>query len=110
GKSYSAIAVVLQQLERRSLLSITLHSGVLRVVGTDGPDVIAISLDATDATKVNVENDGAVRTFNADAVRTIRVSAGAGDDDVSIDLKHRSTVYGGEGDDAITGGSHVDHI
>src|SRR5438067_1034708 len=100
-----ATLAVIEQLERRALLSVTLHHGVLRVVGTDGADQISINASGD---SVRVMNDSEDRTFDLADVRTLRVSAGGGDDRVNVAIKRRAKVYGGDGNDNITGGAQAD--
>src|SRR5437016_14431014 len=89
-----AIYPVIQQLERRALLSVTLHHGVLRIVGTEGADDISVKASGTAVRAINGSED---QTFNLADVRSVRVSAGGGDDHVNVAIKRRATIYGGDG-------------
>ena len=83
---------VVEALEGRRLLSagpspVSLNgSGQLRIKGTNGPDVIVVSLDATDSTKLDVSMNGTVTQVDVAQVRRfIRVDGRGGNDDIRVD-------------------------
>jgi Ca2+-binding RTX toxin-like protein len=117
-----------EALETRRLLSAgpsvpapataVLVAGELRVVGTKGDDVILVSLNETDATKLDVNVNGSVLgSFALGDVSKGRVDvrAGKGDDSVRVDesfgLVSLSLVaHGEQGNDTLVGGSADDEL
>jgi Ca2+-binding RTX toxin-like protein len=82
----------------------------LIIQGTKGSDTIAVSVNADDATKVDVTFNGVTKTVDARRVKRIMVNAKGGDDAVTIDaaVTLRAQVIGGAGNDSLTGGSGDD--
>src|SRR5258705_3205504 len=117
--SHSAQPVVSEELESRTLLSVTLSGGFLVSTGTDADDVITISLDADDPNLV-VVMDNDVPTFLdkrqlALDVHGIIVDGLDGNDDIEIDesngkIQLGSVIDGGAGDDTLVGGSGNDFL
>src|SRR6478736_4804689 len=113
---------VIEGLEGRRLLSagpapVSLNgSGQLRINGTNGADVIVVSLDATDSTKLDVSVDGAVTQVNvAQVKRAIRVDGRGGNDDIRVDqtngtISNPLNVDAGSGDDSVVGAAGDDRI
>jgi Ca2+-binding RTX toxin-like protein len=114
-----------EALETRRLLSAApvepsaeISGGELRVVGTKGADVIVVSLNETDATKVDVNVNGTVLgSFLLSDVTSgrVEVHAGKGDDSVRVDesfgLVPLSLVaFGEQGNDTLVGGSANDEL
>src|SRR5947208_2021993 len=110
-----------EALEGRRLLSagptpVSVNSGQLRIKGTNGPDVIVVSLNATDATKLDVSLNGTVTQVDAAQVtRVIRVDGRGGNDDIRVDQTNGTIsipliVEAGPGDDSVVGGSGDDRI
>lgn len=83
-----------------------LSGGVLSVVGTSDADAIDISTNALGQITV------ADQAFDASQVQSIRVTAGSGDDTVTIssDIHVAAYVLGGAGNDAVFGGSGNDYL
>src|SRR5687767_13554758 len=91
---------MMQSLESRQMLSVTLLEGVLSVEGTDGDDVVTFSVDSTvPETPALVVSLNGVSTSNPLAsVTSIKVNAGGGDDSVTFgDVAIAGTVDGGAG-------------
>jgi Ca2+-binding RTX toxin-like protein len=113
---------VIELLERRRLLSagptpVSLNgSGQLRINGTNGPDVIRVSLEAADTAKLDVTVNGSVTTFDVASVkRGIRVDGRGGNDDIRVDQTNGAisiplNVQAGSGDDTVVGGAGDDRI
>ena len=114
-----------EALETRRLLSAApvepsaeISGGELRVIGTKGADVILVSLNESDATKVDVNVNGTVLgSFLLSDVTSgrVEVRAGKGDDSVRVDesfgLVPLSLVaFGEQGDDTLVGGSANDEL
>ncbi|HEY8505105.1 MAG TPA: CAP domain-containing protein, partial [Gemmataceae bacterium] len=84
-----------------------LTEGVLDVRGGDGPDTISLRAQGG---LLTVPEAGA--SFPADAVRLVSVLAGPGDDVVSVAPEVAAPVwlFGGPGDDTLTGGGGADQF
>ena len=79
--------------------------GVLVVTGTSANETIEIKLN-DDTTKVQALLGGTLLgEADVDDVRALSVSAGAGDDTVTVDasVTKRTVVRGGSGNDTLTG-------
>ncbi|MCS7034145.1 MAG: hypothetical protein NZ561_09135 [Phycisphaerae bacterium] len=88
-----------------------LSGGVLRIEGSEGPDIIAAS--ASSGQLIATLNDRS-STYNAAEISRIEVLAGGGNDRIVIDGSipayvdcgaGEDTAFGGDGDDTLTGGS-----
>ena len=89
--------------------------GVLRVIGSDAPDVIALRLSAADVNQLQVDvgNDGSAEfTFDRSTFGAIDVNGRNGDDAIVIDqingvvtTSGSTRVDGGNGNDTLLGGS-----
>src|SRR5262245_61108616 len=105
-----------ERLERRDVpsvanpSSVTLTAGVLTVLGTDGPDSIAVSqLNGI----ISVSDSGRpLRQFNAAGVAKIVVDAGFGNDTVIVraGVVKPAFLYGGYGSDHLYGGAGNDQL
>ena len=90
-------------------------NGTLHVTGSPFADRIALRLDATDPSQLQVDigADGtADAAFDIGSFASIVVDAGRGDDYVLLDTANgpfstarATTVYGGDGNDTLIGGS-----
>lgn len=110
---------VFEPLEERRLMSATLWHGLWSIRGdvdrANPNDVIVIEHSLTDPTMLQATINGQVVDTRAESkVRIIRVSAGRGDDQVTADLGDTTTIpvviYGGAGNDTLTGGAGADRI
>ena len=108
----SAIGPVVEAMENRRLLSVTLVDGVLMVGGTDNSDAIELALNC-DGSKVKVTVNGEVHKFDLDEVEQIRASGKGGHDKIKVrrrgdDLDVKVKMSGGAGDDTLAGGEMDD--
>lgn len=106
GKTGDFTAAI-EALEGRRMLSASLAKGVLKASGGSGDDVIRI---AKSGTSIQVTIDGTTQTFNAGAVKKLRVLAGAGNDSVVIGPAIPSRISGGPGNDQLTASKAADSI
>lgn len=102
--SLNSSRLTCEALEARDCpVASSLFNGVLTITGTDGNDTITVT-----------ESDGRVwaagRSFSADSVSRIVITAGAGDDVISEATGRGSVIYGGMGNDTIRGGVGRDTI
>src|SRR4051812_42547338 len=105
---------IIEALPSRTLLSVTLAAGELRINGTDQADRIAVA--ATPFINALVVDDNNVRQYYAlSAIKTIVVFAGAGDDRVTVDpalngMEYGCTLLGEAGNDTVTGSGGKVHV
>jgi len=112
GKSVADVPAI-EPLEPRVLMDAALHGGVWRIHGDDAPgaraDEIVIRANAPDPALLEaVVNGEVVGTVAAADVKRIQVRGGKGDDVIRINVPADApaiavTVFGGAGDDTITG-------
>lgn len=105
-----------EQLEARTLLTATIARGTLTIRGTAADDVIEVRRSAANANILQVVENGRV-TFSraASAVRQIRIEAGDGNDEVSVNQENGAiaiptTIRGGRGNDFLQGGNGTNQI
>jgi Ca2+-binding RTX toxin-like protein len=121
------MAIAFESMEQRQLMSVSLKTnlppfiipeierpathanlthGVLKVQGTANADKIIVDQTSGQLT-VNV--NGHKQSFEASAVKSIRVQAGSGSDDVQISswVERPAAVYGGNGKDHIVVGAQL---
>jgi Ca2+-binding RTX toxin-like protein len=93
---------MLELLEPRKLLSASLSStGLLKVEGTAGPDMIDVHREQT---HVIVNVNGHIDQFDADAVHRIQIFGYAGNDRLTEhNLNRPSEIFGGTGNDWMRG-------
>ena len=104
---------LVEGLEVRRLLSASLgHHGLLNVTGTGHSDAISVTHDAANAAMIDVSVNGKVSSFPATQVHAVKINAGAGNDDVTVDpsIDDNCTINGGPGDDILVGGSGNDDL
>jgi Ca2+-binding RTX toxin-like protein len=91
-----------------------LDSGTLLVTGTRRSDEIHVSLNGTDATRLDVVINGATPlSFElADVTNGMRVEGGNGHDTLSIDaaVNLSAVLLGSNGKDVLTGGGGADRL
>lgn len=111
-----AVRPVVEGLEQRQLLSVTLDqdTGILSITGTDESDVIVVR-PAANRDNIRVQVNGEKAFFAKADVKGITVDAGAGNDYVSIfqvggRIEIPATISGGAGDDTLAGGDADDVI
>jgi hypothetical protein len=118
-----AVAPVVEAMERRQLLSVSLDDGTLLVTGTRRGDSITVGLDAANPTRLNVVVNRAASSFSVADVDLLDVVTGSGGDRVVVhgganpafSVRVRTgngndSVRGTEGDDVIEGGRGLDLI
>src|SRR5687768_4014973 len=102
---------MMQSLESRQMLSVTLLEGVLSVEGTDGNDVVSFSVDSTipETPALVVSLNGVATSNPLASVTSIKVDVGAGNDSVTFgDVAIAGTVDGGDGKDMLSAGAGGD--
>ncbi len=101
---------LLEQLERRQLLSSSLSGGVLYVYGTPSADTIGLRIVGS---KIRVSQTGAAdKDFTSSLATRIRVYSYAGNDTVTIasSISKPAVIYGGTGNDTVKSGGGKDSI
>ena len=103
---------VIENLERRRLLSLTLQFGTLTVAGTAGNDKIVVSHTGN---FITAEVNGASQTYSIGEANPIIILGRRGNDDIQIfntdyDYDPFVTIWGDAGDDVIRGGVERAHI
>jgi Ca2+-binding RTX toxin-like protein len=103
---------MLNELDNRSLPSVSLVGGVLTVGGTAGADAITVWRPTADAIQVNVSSTGEVRRFSLSKVNEIEVRSGMGDDLITVGngLTLAASLFGGRGHDTILAGGGDDNL
>ena len=104
---------MVEGLESRRHLSVTLAGGVLSVVGTPGGDDIRFEL--RNSTTLRVRENGRDRSFSLSAINSIQVDARAGNDRIDFEdddggVRKPTRLIGGDGNDRIDGGEGPDVI
>src|SRR5688572_28793396 len=100
-----ALRPVLEPLERRTLLSVSLDNGTLNIVGTDASDGIHLR-PAKNTSNLKVGVNGEYSMFKMADVTAIKIDTGAGDDSIKISelgapIEVPATILGGAGSDSI---------
>ncbi|HSV15751.1 MAG TPA: calcium-binding protein, partial [Tepidisphaeraceae bacterium] len=104
-----AVAVVVEAMERRTLLSgsaILGAGGTLTVTGTGAADIIGLEVDEDGSVAVTV--NGANKQFVANTVKTIVINSGGGADSIAVDISDENinqipeTINAGDGNDTVT--------
>ena len=103
---------MVEDLETRRLLSVSIVDGVMRIAGTKGDDTISVDLVADTAGSVTtVDFNGRVRLYtippHGQLPRRIVVRGGRGDDTVTVSPLHYAglrpvLIAGGAGNDVLT--------
>src|SRR3954447_17579553 len=107
----TATQSVIEQVETRSLLSITLVGTDLQIKGTHNSDVITVDSDESPS-RIRVQVNHVIRRFNTSAVRSMLIEGLKGDDDVLIkaNVAKPADIFGDAGFDTLIGGSGRDSI
>ena len=112
----TAARPVCDQLESRTLLTATLWTINGDIDGKPTDDSIVIQLDPHNSKQLQaIVNDDVVSTRLIKSIKGIQINAGAGDDDITLELGPNlddidCTVFAGAGDDFIEGGSGDDFL
>jgi Ca2+-binding RTX toxin-like protein len=106
--------VIVESLERRTMLSVSLDDGVLTIVGTARGDVIEVQKRA-DKGDLKVELNGRETEFRLSSVTKIVIKGGDGNDRIGYSgrdgrLDVPGSLSGGDGNDVIEGGNGNDTI
>src|SRR4051794_35623539 len=98
-----------EPLERRVFLSASLKSGVLKVNGSNGSDVISIALRNH---KYTVTINGVTSNFNPKSVHSLTVRGNDGSDRITLSgpIKATTTVNAGAGSDTVQGSNADEQI
>ena len=106
-------------LERRALFSASVTDGSLVIDGTDGSELIRVTRGGTNYV-VRDGSGGGIKSFPAEGVEEIVVTARGGDDTVRLDRvtvpvsvdagAGNDRVFGGHDDDLIVGGDGNDRL
>jgi Ca2+-binding RTX toxin-like protein len=111
--------VLLEGLETRRLMAsvgpkveFDAGDGELEIKGSAGADTLAIGVNGTDATKLDVTLNGVTQQFNLAQVKEIEADLGAGNDTATVNANVTIGVElkGGDGNDTLVGGSGADEI
>jgi len=111
----SAVTPVVESLEQRQLLSVSLHNGILAIEGTDAAESITILPSPRFAGKLQVNVNKQKQFFDEADVKGIYIDANAGNDRVVIEnigkrITIPCTIHGGPGNDTLGGGFGKDII
>lgn len=105
-----------ESLEPRRVLSGSPPTGIWTIPGgTDSDDVIVVDRDPARSARLRATvNHVVVATRREALVGVIRIDGGAGNDSISVDIpgnsRIRTRLFGGLGDDTITGSDGSDSI
>ena len=93
---------MLQSLESRRMLSVTLEAGVLTVTGTENADQLGVGRNMT---MIVVSDNGTTSEWDPALVESIVINALGGNDQVAVvrPIAKPITANGGAGDDSLRG-------
>jgi len=105
-------ATGIEPLEGRVLLSAVLKGLSLALNGTPGNDTFVVSVNAADATKLDVSDNGTVTSFPLASVKKIKANGKAGNDVITLagNVAVPAMIKGGAGDDNLAGGGANDKL
>jgi Ca2+-binding RTX toxin-like protein len=100
---------VMEAMESRRLMSVSLSGGVLAVYGTVYEDIITVQANST---HIAVTDNGPGQTFPLSAVSVVRVYGYGGNDRLIVYPQVTKNAYldGGSGNDLLVGGAGIDYI
>ena len=97
---------MLESLENRRLLSVSLHNGTLNIIGTRTRNAVTVQIVKQD---LIVTENGVASRFDVSKVTGIHADLGAGNDYFSASqIAIPATVLGGAGNDVIQGTQNKD--
>src|SRR4051812_14202621 len=101
----NAYQPLIESLEQRRLLSVSLHGGLLAIKGNSAANNIVIEVEHG---SVMVTIDGSSKSFNLSGIRRIRAIGGKGDDNIHFNsaggkLSIPMVLMGGNGNDTLVG-------
>jgi hypothetical protein len=104
---------LLETLEARQMLSVSVVNGALIITGTSGDDTITVSRDPVTKGQLRVSINGLLNGVDGVGVNRINISALEGNDLILIDPSQGEialpvNIAGGSGNDTMTGGSGAD--
>ena len=101
----------IELLEQRRHLSVSLASGILRIRGGEGDDVVLVEHDAGGG-RIVVHDNTSIRRFNTSDVVLIQIAGRGGNDTLSVgpDVTLPSEIYGEAGFDRLNGGGGRDAL
>jgi subtilase family serine protease len=104
---------LLETLEARQLLSVSVIHGALTVNGTSGDDSITVSRDPVTKGMYRVSVNGLLNSVDGVRLKRINISGLEGNDLILIDqsqgvISLPVNIAGGSGNDTMTGGSGAD--
>lgn len=106
----SATRPVVEELERRQLLSAVVSGGILRITGTRGNDWLTVKLNSRNTNKVDVKLNGSYWQFDRASITQVRVDSWLGNDYVALDVPIAARLDGGAGNDSLVGGAGNDTL
>lgn len=111
GVLRAAVAPAVESLESRTLLSISLDSGVLTVMGTAGRDKITFSLKPGDSSTLVATCNSQRAQYPVSSITQIQAYGARGGDSISAStLSIPVAFHGGAGADTLAGGSANDSL
>src|SRR5947207_2720061 len=110
-----AAEMVVQRLEERRMLSVSLDDGIWTIAaGDDRNHVIVVDVLPTNTKKLRATIDGKVAGTVAIAdVDSVEIDSGGGDDKITFNVSNKDLwvdVYAGDGNDTIIGGAGDDDL
>jgi Ca2+-binding RTX toxin-like protein len=105
--------LLVEMLEARQMLSVSVVRGALMIDGTSGDDTITVSRNPVSKGQLRVSVNGLLNGVDSVGLKRINISALEGNDLVLIDQTQGAitlpvNIAGGSGNDTMTGGSGPD--
>src|SRR5690242_4419987 len=104
-----AVRAVVEQLEYRRLLAVSLSAGSLNITGDASSESFTFSISATNLTVKR--NSVSAGVFPLASITRVVANLGAGNDKLEMGLLNKpATLNGQDGNDTITGGLNKESI